>query len=183
MRDIRPINLGTKIVGRAVTVQTFAGDWAKPVEAIDMAGPGDVLVIYNGSNNIAPWGGLATLSSKNKGIEGVVVDGAVRDVDEIRAMKYPLFSSGITPNAGDPKGMGEINAEITCGGQWFGPATISWGMIAESWSYPRREPTRSREERKRSRRWKAGSMRKFGVERRYLRWQISRNGRRFDDKP
>jgi 3-hexulose-6-phosphate synthase/6-phospho-3-hexuloisomerase len=121
MRDIRPINLGTKIVGRAVTVQTFAGDWAKPVEAIDMAGPGDVLVIYNGSNNIAPWGGLATLSSKNKGIEGVVVDGAVRDVDEIRAMNYPIFSSGITPNAGDPKGMGEINAEITCGGQLVRP--------------------------------------------------------------
>ena len=121
MRDIRPINLGTKIVGRAVTVQTFAGDWAKPVEAIDMAGPGDVLVIYNGSNNIAPWGGLATLSCKNKGIEGVVVDGAVRDVDEIRAMNYPIFSSGITPNAGDPKGMGEINAEITCGGQLVRP--------------------------------------------------------------
>ena len=121
MRGIHPINLGTKIVGRAVTVQTFAGDWAKPVEAIDMAGPGDVLVIYNGSNNIAPWGGLATLSCKNKGIEGVVVDGAVRDVDEIRALNYPIFSSGITPNAGDPKGMGEINAEITCGGQLVRP--------------------------------------------------------------
>jgi len=121
MRDIHPINLGTKIVGRAVTVQTFAGDWAKPVEAIDLAGPGNVLVIYNGSNNIAPWGGLATLSCKNKGIEGVVVDGAVRDVDEIRALNYPIFSSGITPNAGDPKGMGEINAEITCGGQLVRP--------------------------------------------------------------
>ena len=55
MRDIHPINQGTKIVGRAITVQTFAGDWAKPVEAIDLAGPGNVLVIYNGSNNIAPW--------------------------------------------------------------------------------------------------------------------------------
>jgi 3-hexulose-6-phosphate synthase/6-phospho-3-hexuloisomerase len=121
MRGIHPINLGTKIVGRAITVQTFAGDWAKPVEAIDIAGPGDVLVIYNGSNNIAPWGGLATLSCKNKGIEGVVVDGAVRDVDEIRALNYPIFSSGITPNAGDPKGMGEINAEITCGGQLVRP--------------------------------------------------------------
>jgi 3-hexulose-6-phosphate synthase/6-phospho-3-hexuloisomerase len=121
MRDIHPINIGTKIVGRAITVQTFAGDWAKPVEAIDLAGPGDVLVIYNGSNNIAPWGGLATLSCKNKCIEGVVVDGAVRDVDEIRAMNYPVFASGITPNAGEPKGMGEINAEITCGGQTVRP--------------------------------------------------------------
>lgn len=121
MRGILPVNLGVKIVGRAVTVQTFAGDWAKPVEAIDLAGPGDVLVVYNGSNFIAPWGGLATLSCKMKGIEGVVIDGAVRDVDEIRAMKYPLFSSGITPNAGDPKGMGEINSEINCAGQTVKP--------------------------------------------------------------
>jgi 3-hexulose-6-phosphate synthase/6-phospho-3-hexuloisomerase len=121
MRDIHAINPGTKIVGTAITVQTFAGDWAKPVEAIDLAGPGNVLVIYNGSNNVAPWGGLATLSSKNKGLEGVVVDGAVRDVDEIRALGYPIFSSAITPNAGEPKGMGEINAEIVCGGQTVRP--------------------------------------------------------------
>ena len=121
MKGILPINLGSKIVGRAVTVQTFAGDWAKPVEAIDLAGPGEVLVIYNGSNFIAPWGGLATLSCKIKGIEGAVIDGAVRDVNEIREMNYPIFSSGITPNAGDPKGMGEINSEITCGGQAVRP--------------------------------------------------------------
>ncbi|MCX6670271.1 MAG: bifunctional hexulose-6-phosphate synthase/ribonuclease regulator [Methanothrix sp.] len=121
MRDIHPIIQGTKMVGTAVTVQTFAGDWAKSVEAIDLAGPGNVIVIYNGSNDIAPWGGLATLSCKNRGIEGVVIDGAVRDVDEIRAMKYPVFASAIVPNAGEPKGMGEINAEITCGRQTVRP--------------------------------------------------------------
>jgi len=121
MRGILPINLGIKIVGKAVTVQTFPGDWAKPVESIDMAGPGDVLVIYNGSNSISPWGGLATLSCKMRGVEGAVIDGAVRDVDEIRALKYPIWASGITPNAGDPKGMGEINSEITCGGQTVKP--------------------------------------------------------------
>jgi 3-hexulose-6-phosphate synthase/6-phospho-3-hexuloisomerase len=121
MRDIHPINPGTKIVGTAITVQTFAGDWAKPVEAIDLAGPGNVIVIYNGSNNVAPWGGLATLSCKIKNIEGVVVDGAVRDVDEIRSMNYPIFASAITPNASEPKGMGEINAEIICGGRTVRP--------------------------------------------------------------
>ena len=121
MRDIHPINVGTKIAGTAITVQTFAGDWAKGVEAIDLGGPGKVIVIYNGSNYVAPWGGLATLSCKIKGIEGVVIDGAVRDVDEIRAMNYPVFASAIVPNAGDPKGMGEINAEITCGGQLVKP--------------------------------------------------------------
>ena len=121
MRGIHPLIPGKKIVGRAITVQTFAGDWAKPVEAIDLAGPGDVLVIYNGSNNIAPWGGLATLSCKIRGVEGVVVDGAVRDLQEIRPMDYPLFSSDVVPNAGDPKGMGEINSEIICGGQTVRP--------------------------------------------------------------
>ncbi|MGV8115268.1 orotidine 5'-phosphate decarboxylase / HUMPS family protein [Methanothrix soehngenii] len=121
MRGIHPLIPGKKIVGKAITVQTFAGDWAKPVEAIDLAGPGDVLVIYNGSKNIAPWGGLATLSCKIRGIEGVVVDGAVRDLQEIRPMDYPLFSSDVVPNAGDPKGMGEINSEIVCGGQTVRP--------------------------------------------------------------
>ncbi|HOT06892.1 MAG TPA: orotidine 5'-phosphate decarboxylase [Methanotrichaceae archaeon] len=121
MRDILPINLGTKIVGTAVTVQTFAGDWAKPVEAIDEAGPGKVIVIYNGSTNVAPWGGLATLSCRMKGVEGVVVDGAIRDIEEIRSMNYPIYARAICPNAGEPKGMGEINAEITCGGQTVRP--------------------------------------------------------------
>jgi len=121
MRSILPINEGSKIVGTAITVQTFAGDWAKTVEAIDMGGPGNVIVVYNGNNFIAPWGGLATLSCQMRGIEGVVIDGAVRDVDEIRTMKYPVFASAIVPNAGEPKGMGEINAEITCGGQIVKP--------------------------------------------------------------
>ena len=52
-----------------------------------------------------------------KGIAGVVIDGAVRDVDDIRAMKFPLFAKAIVPNAGEPKGFGEINAEIQCCGQ------------------------------------------------------------------
>lgn len=111
-----------KLVGRAVTIQTFAGDWAKPVEAIDIAGTGDVLVINNdGATHVAPWGELATLSCIKKGISGVVIDGAVRDVDDIRALKYPVFAKAVVPNAGEPKGMGEINTEIQCCGQWVRP--------------------------------------------------------------
>ena len=108
-----------KIAGRAVTVQTFPGDWAKPVEAIDIAKNGEVIVINNnGSTTVAPWGELASLSSMKKGISGVVIDGAVRDVDDIRAMKFPVFAKAIVPNAGEPKGFGEINAEIKCCGQY-----------------------------------------------------------------
>jgi 3-hexulose-6-phosphate synthase/6-phospho-3-hexuloisomerase len=118
MSGILSICGNVKMVGKAVTVHTVAGDWAKPVEAIDIAGKNEVIVINNdGATHIAPWGELATLSCLKKGISGVVIDGAVRDVDDIRAMKFPLFAKAIVPNAGEPKGFGEINAEIQCGGQ------------------------------------------------------------------
>ncbi|MCX6692627.1 MAG: bifunctional hexulose-6-phosphate synthase/ribonuclease regulator, partial [Methanoregula sp.] len=111
-----------KMAGQAVTVQTFSGDWAKPVEAIDVAGPGNVIVINNdGATHVAPWGELATLSCVKKGIAGVVIDGAVRDVDDIRKTKFPVFARAIVPNAGEPKGFGEINAEIRCAGQFVNP--------------------------------------------------------------
>jgi 3-hexulose-6-phosphate synthase/6-phospho-3-hexuloisomerase len=122
---------GTKAVGKAVTVQTFAGDWAKPVEAIDVAQPGDVLVINNDQGtDIAPWGELATLSCINRGIHGVIIDGAVRDVDDIRKMNFPVWARATVPNAGDPKGFGEINAEIRCAGQMVGPG--DWIIADES---------------------------------------------------
>ncbi len=122
MSGIVSICGNVKMVGRAVTVQTLAGDWAKPVEAIDVARKDEVIVINNdGATHIAPWGELATLSCVIKGIAGVVIDGAVRDVDDIRAMKYPLFAKAVVPNAGEPKGFGEINAEIQCGGQAVRP--------------------------------------------------------------
>ena len=117
MKGILPICTGHKIVGRAITVRTLPGDWAKPVEAIDRAGSSDVIVIDNGRADVAPWGGLATLSCMNRKIAGVVIDGAVRDVDEIRKLDYPLFACAIVPNAGEPKGYGEIGVEIICGGQ------------------------------------------------------------------
>lgn len=111
-----------KMIGPAVTVQTFAGDWAKPVEAIDIAVPGDVIVINNDAGtHVAPWGELATMSCVTKGIAGVVIDGAVRDIDDIRRLHFPVFAKATVPNAGEPKGLGEINAEISCCGQVVRP--------------------------------------------------------------
>jgi 3-hexulose-6-phosphate synthase/6-phospho-3-hexuloisomerase len=122
MSGIISICGNVKMVGRAVTVQTFAGDWAKPVEAIDVARKNEVIVINNdGATHVAPWGELATLSCVKKELSGVVIDGAVRDVDDIRLMKFPLFAKSVVPNAGEPKGFGEINAEIQCGGQYVRP--------------------------------------------------------------
>ena len=106
------------MVGKALPVRTLAGDWAKPVEAIDVASEGDVLVINNErATHVAPWGELATRSALNRGIAGIVIDGAVRDVDDIRELPIPLFATAIVPNAGEPKGLGEIGAEISCCGQ------------------------------------------------------------------
>lgn len=121
MQDIFPMMEGKKMIGTAVTVQTFKGDWAKAVEAIDEAKEGDVIVIYNGSRHVAPWGGLATLSCLNKGVAGVVIDGAVRDIDEVRKIGLPVFATCHVPNAGEPKGFGEINSEIVCGNQTVNP--------------------------------------------------------------
>jgi 3-hexulose-6-phosphate synthase/6-phospho-3-hexuloisomerase len=122
MEGIVSICGNVKMAGRAVTVQTFAGDWAKPVEAIDVAKKNEVIVINNSrATHVAPWGELATMSCVQKNIAGVVIDGAVRDVDDIRLMKFPLFAKAIVPNAGEPKGFGEINTEIQCAGQYVRP--------------------------------------------------------------
>jgi len=100
-----------------LTVSTINGDWAKPVEAIDKADKWQVLVIDVKGGKTAIWGELATWSAKLKGLSGVVIDGAVRDLDDIVKMDFPVFSKHISSNAGEPKGFGEIGAEINCGGQ------------------------------------------------------------------
>jgi 3-hexulose-6-phosphate synthase/6-phospho-3-hexuloisomerase len=121
MHGIVPVMPGLKMVGRAVTARTVNGDWAKPVQLIDVAQPGDVLVIDVDGGQDAVWGELATNSCLVKGIAGVVIDGALRDVDAIRAMRFPAFARWFVPNAGDPKGFGETNVEVRCGGQRVRP--------------------------------------------------------------
>jgi len=121
MEGIYPLVRGKKVVGKAVTVYTMDGDWAKTVEAIDFAKKGDVIVIKCSGDTAAVWGELATRSCMNKGIAGVIIDGAVRDVDDIRALGYPVFAKREVPNAGEPKGFGEINVKIVCGGVEVNP--------------------------------------------------------------
>lgn len=102
-----------RMVGPAVTVRTYPGDWAKPVEVIDRAQPGDVLVIDAGGIGPAVWGELATHSARERGLAGVVISGAVRDTPEIRELRFPVFASQFTPTAGEPKGFGEINVPVS----------------------------------------------------------------------
>jgi 3-hexulose-6-phosphate synthase/6-phospho-3-hexuloisomerase len=129
LKGLKPVWTGKpgelKFAGPAVTVRTYNGDWSAPVQAIDQCKPGDVIVIDACQGEIAVWGELATNSCRSKGVVGVVIDGAVRDIDDIRSMKFPLFARHFTPTAGEPKGFGEINAPIEiCGrkvepGDWI----------------------------------------------------------------
>ena len=108
---------GVRMVGRALTVQTANGDWAKPVEAIDRAKPGDVIVVDAGNAPIAVWGELASHSAMVMGVAGIVIDGAIRDIDDIKRIGFPAFARTVVPCAGEPKGYGGIGMEITIGGQ------------------------------------------------------------------
>ncbi len=142
MQGIRPLFQGIRLVGRTVTVRTYPGDWAKPVEAIDVAQEGDVIVVDAGGLGPAIWGELATHSAMQKGLAGVVIDGAIRDTCDIRQMRFPAFTRLIMPNAGEPKGFGEIGVPVTVGnrrvetGDWIlgdddGVVALPKSMAAE----------------------------------------------------
>lgn len=116
LKGIRPVCSGVKMIGPAFTVRTYPGDWAKTVEAIDEAPQESVIVIDAGGVEPAVWGELATNSCLENNIEGVVIDGAIRDVVEIRKLKFPAFARIITPTAGEPKGFGEMGVPVKVGG-------------------------------------------------------------------
>jgi len=115
LEGLKPLFAGIHMVGKALTVRTYPGDWAKPVEAIDLAQPGDVLVIDAGGVGPALWGELATHSALQKGLAGVVIHGALRDAGDIVKLRFPAFTRLIMPNAGEPRGFGEIGVPIRIG--------------------------------------------------------------------
>jgi 3-hexulose-6-phosphate synthase/6-phospho-3-hexuloisomerase len=121
LHGIKPLLPGSHMCGPAVTVRTYPGDWAKPVEAIDECRPGDVLVIDAFNSYPAIWGELATHSAKVKGLAGLVVWGAIRDTPEIARIGFPAFSSLVSANAGEPKGFGEINVPVSIAGRTVEP--------------------------------------------------------------
>jgi len=129
IKPVAGVEIGTRMVGRAVTVRTYPGDWAKPVEAIDVANRGDVIVIDAGGTGNAIWGELASQSCLRKGISGVVINGSVRDIEDIRKMEFPVFSRNVKSAAGEPKGFGEINVPIRISGQLIRPGDYVIGDL------------------------------------------------------
>jgi len=116
LTGFKPVIPGSKIVGIALTVRTYPGDWAKPVEALDLASENHVIVIDASGEETAVWGELATWSAKNKKVAGVIINGGVRDIKDIREIGLPVFAKHFCARAGEPKGFGEINVPIEIDG-------------------------------------------------------------------
>jgi len=110
------ITAGAKLVGPVLTVRTVPGDFAKPVEAVDRAEPGQVIAVDAGGVPPAVWGELASESAVQRKLAGVVVDGGIRDTDEIRRLGFPAHAKVVCSHAGHPKGLGEIGGPIRLAG-------------------------------------------------------------------
>jgi len=116
LAELKQITPGAKLVGPVLTVRTAPGDFAKPVEAIDEAEPGTVIAIDAGGAPPAVWGELASESAVQKKLAGVVIDGAIRDADEIRRLGFSAHARLVCSHAGYPKGFGEIGGPIRLAG-------------------------------------------------------------------
>ena len=124
---IRPLT-NTPLLGTAITVKVPIGDNLFFHKAIDMAQPGDVIVVDGGSGcNRSLAGELMLRMACQKGVGGIVVDGCLRDLDGISTLPMAIYCKGITPQGPFKFGPGEINVPISCGGQVVFPGDILVG--------------------------------------------------------
>ena len=130
--SIKPIFNG-KLVGPALTVKLSAGDLVDPLNALALAQPDDVIVVdASGETETSVWGGLMGGLCLQRGVKGAIVDGAVRDVDELRDMGFLLFSRSITARGTHTMYSGrkdelQINVPIGCGGVVMHPGDMIVG--------------------------------------------------------
>jgi regulator of RNase E activity RraA len=126
---IKPILRG-KCVGPALTVKLSPGDLQDPLVALHVAQPGDVIVIdAGGETETSVFGGLMGSLFKNRGVQGAIIDGACRDIDELIDMKFILFSRAVTPRGTHTMFSGrkedaELNVPVTCGGIVVSPGDM-----------------------------------------------------------
>ena len=111
-----------KTCGQAVTVQLSKGDLVDPLKALEMGKPGDMIVVDAGGDlNTSVCGGLMGGLAQNRGIRGMIVDGAGRDTDELEDIGWPIWTRAITPRGTHTMFSGRkeelsINVPIACGG-------------------------------------------------------------------
>ena len=116
------------MAGTAVTARSRAGDNLTYLRALEFCRPGDVLVIDGGGDLAnAAVGGILSFYAAHIGLAGVVVDGAIRDVAEIRSREFPVYARGVTHRGPYKDGPGEINVPISVGGMVVHPGDIVVG--------------------------------------------------------
>jgi RraA family protein len=115
-----------RLIGPACTVKVFPGDNLMVHKSLDIAKPGDVLVIDASTSTMtAVLGDLISTKARHRGIAGVVVDGLVRDIPAIRALEdFPVFGRGVTPLGPLHRGPGEINFAVSVGGIVVNPGDL-----------------------------------------------------------
>lgn len=126
---IRPLSPGMRVCGPAVTVALHGADNLLVHVALALSQPEDVLVVdARGIADAAAWDDVLTAAAQVRAIGGLVLDGAVRTASVIRAVGFPVFSRGTTPNAMPAVApTGAVNVAVTCGGMSVCPGDIVVG--------------------------------------------------------
>lgn len=113
---IKPLHPHFRICGPAVTVACAPNDNLTLHHALHLAEAGQVLVVSGGRDcRAALWGELMSCAAANRGLRGTIIDGAVRDYWEVKALDYPLFARGLTPRRASKQRYGSIGRRIQCG--------------------------------------------------------------------
>ena len=125
---IKPVAAGTRLAGQARTVSSMAGDNGIIHAAIPHMRPGEVLVVDAARvEDVAVWGEIMAHAAMRRGVAGLVLDGAIRDVAEIREMGFPVYCRAVVPR-GPHKGFGgTIDAPVACGGVSVSPGDLIVG--------------------------------------------------------
>lgn len=125
---LRPMHKAGRLAGPALTVKTRPGDNLMIHKALDMAQPGDVIVVDGGGDlTNALIGELMTTFAISRGVAGFVINGAIRDIDVIASGVFPVYAAGITHRGPYKDGPGEVNVPIAIDGMVIHPGDLILG--------------------------------------------------------
>lgn len=125
---IKPLKEEYVVCGRAFTVKMPAGDNMQVLRAIKEAQPGDILIIDSkGYTSRSAAGEFVVGLAKILGLGGMVVDGSIRDIINIKSLNFPVFCKGTTASASIKGGCGQISVAISCGGVNVRPGDVIIG--------------------------------------------------------